>query len=76
MNHPKTIPVTLANWIMNDLKGVLNKRGYTFTDSPLTPTHAAALFERLVDGTISKGDAKAVVNEIIDHYEGIGKEPT
>jgi aspartyl-tRNA(Asn)/glutamyl-tRNA(Gln) amidotransferase subunit B len=66
----------LANWILGDLAGALNKTGLDITDSPITPLMLAQLISRISDNTISGKIAKEVfeamwqgegdVDEVID----------
>ena len=68
--------VQLANWILGDLAGALNKAGLDITDSPIAPLMLAQLISRISDNTISGKIAKEVfdamwqgeggVDEIID----------
>jgi len=48
----------LANWILGDLAGALNKTGLDITDSPITPLMLAQLISRISDNTISGKIAK------------------
>lgn len=50
----------LANWILGDLTGALNKSDLAFTQSPVTPALLAGLLERIADNTISGKIAKEV----------------
>jgi len=50
----------LANWILGDLAGTLNKTGLDITDSPITPSMLAQLVSRISDNTISGKIAKEV----------------
>jgi aspartyl-tRNA(Asn)/glutamyl-tRNA(Gln) amidotransferase subunit B len=50
----------LANWILGDLAGALNKTGLDITDSPITPLMLAQLISRISDNTISGKIAKEV----------------
>mgnify|MGYP001817864013 CR=1 FL=1 len=50
----------LANWILGDLAGALNKQGLEIQDSPITPPHLAGLLNRIADNTISGKIAKEV----------------
>ncbi len=50
----------LANWILGDLTGALNKAGLDITESPIAPTALALLISRISDNTISGKIAKEV----------------
>ena len=54
--------VTLANWILGDLTGALNKseQEMSFADSPIAPAQLAGLITRIADNTISGKIAKEV----------------
>ena len=51
---------TLANWILGDLAGALNKAGIEITESPIAPAALAQLVARIADNTISGKIAKQV----------------
>jgi aspartyl-tRNA(Asn)/glutamyl-tRNA(Gln) amidotransferase subunit B len=50
----------LANWILGDLTGALNKAGLGIDESPITPAMLAQLVARIADDTISGKIAKEV----------------
>lgn len=50
----------LANWILGDLAGALNKHNLEIQDSPIAPEALAGLLARLADDTISGKIAKEV----------------
>ena len=52
--------VQLANWILGDLAGALNKANLDIADSPITPQMFAQLISRISDDTISGKIAKEV----------------
>ncbi len=54
--------VALANWILGDLTGALNKAEseMSFADSPIAPAQLAGLVARIADNTISGKIAKEV----------------
>jgi len=54
------LSVQLANWILGDLSGSLNKSEKSFTESPVTPQQLAGLLIRISDNTISGKIAKDV----------------
>jgi aspartyl-tRNA(Asn)/glutamyl-tRNA(Gln) amidotransferase subunit B len=53
-------PALLANWILGDLGGALNKAGLEIGDSPIAPAALAQLVARIADDTISGKIAKQV----------------
>jgi len=53
-------PALLANWILGDLGGALNKAGIEIGDSPIDPAALAQLVARITDNTISGKIAKQV----------------
>jgi aspartyl-tRNA(Asn)/glutamyl-tRNA(Gln) amidotransferase subunit B len=50
----------LANWILGDLTGALNKAGIDVSESPITPLMLTQLISRIADNTISGKIAKEV----------------
>ncbi len=50
----------LANWILGDLAGALNKAGLDSIDAPISPPMLAGLVARIADNTISGKIAKQV----------------
>jgi aspartyl-tRNA(Asn)/glutamyl-tRNA(Gln) amidotransferase subunit B len=50
----------LANWVLGDLAGALNKANLDINDSPITPSMLAQLISRIADDTISGKIAKEV----------------
>lgn len=50
----------LANWILGDLSGALNKSEMDFASSPVSPAQLAGLIKRIADNTISGKIAKEV----------------
>jgi aspartyl-tRNA(Asn)/glutamyl-tRNA(Gln) amidotransferase subunit B len=55
----------VANWVMGDLLGALNKAEKELADSPVTPTQLGGLVARIADNTISGKIAKVVFNEMM-----------
>lgn len=66
-NNPKS----LSNWIMGNLLGLLNSKGKTIEESPITAQNLGQLLNLLDKGTISGKIAKTVFDEIAE----TGKEP-
>jgi aspartyl-tRNA(Asn)/glutamyl-tRNA(Gln) amidotransferase subunit B len=60
-----------ANWITQDLTGLLNKLGVVGGDSPVTPDHLAELIGLVADGTISGAGAKQALEEAVRSGDGI-----
>lgn len=50
----------VANWIITDLLGALNKAGLEIESSPVSEQRFAVLLQRIVDGTISGKIAKTL----------------
>ncbi len=50
----------IANWVLGDLAGALNKAGIEIGDSPISPAQLAGLVARIDDATISGKIAKEV----------------
>jgi aspartyl-tRNA(Asn)/glutamyl-tRNA(Gln) amidotransferase subunit B len=50
----------IANWMLSDLTGALNKNEMGFADAPVTPVQLAGLIKRIADNTISGKIAKEV----------------
>ena len=63
----------LANWIVGDLAGVLNKSNLEIQQSPVTPEMLAGLLQRIADNTISGKIAKQVF-EAMWQGEGIADD--
>ncbi len=55
---------TVANWIMGDLFGALNKAGLEISQSPVSAPHLGALIDLIADDTISGRIAKDVFDEM------------
>jgi aspartyl-tRNA(Asn)/glutamyl-tRNA(Gln) amidotransferase subunit B len=53
-------PALLANWIVGDLAGALNRDGLEISSSPIAPAALAQLVARITDDTISGKIAKQV----------------
>ncbi|AXI03094.1 Asp-tRNA(Asn)/Glu-tRNA(Gln) amidotransferase subunit GatB [Aquirhabdus parva] len=60
----------VANWVMGDLLGALNKAEKELADSPVTPAQLGGLVARIADNTISGKIAKVV---FIDMMQGNGE---
>ena len=51
---------TIANWILSDLSGALNKNDINIQHSPVSPEMLAGMIKRIADNTISGKIAKQV----------------
>lgn len=63
-------PKKVANWVMGDLFGYLNKNGLTVSNSPVSAKNLGALVGLIADGTISGKIAK----EVFEIMAETGKE--
>ncbi len=57
-------PKISANWVINELLGILNKDGKTLSESPVSAAQLGQLIERITDNTISGKIAKDVFAEM------------
>ncbi len=64
-------PKKVANWVMGDLFGYLNKNGLTVSNSPVSAKNLGALVGLIADGTISGKIAK----DVFEIMAETGKEP-
>lgn len=55
----------VANWVINELLGLLNKDGKTISDSPVSAGNLGALVGRIMDGTINGKIAKDVFADMV-----------
>jgi len=72
-------PAPAANWITQDLAGLLNERRIGVWDpgNMLTPASLAALIARSKDGSLSSSGAKQLLQRLVDEgYDGIVGPPT
>ncbi|WP_439815169.1 Asp-tRNA(Asn)/Glu-tRNA(Gln) amidotransferase subunit GatB [Zavarzinia sp. CC-PAN008] len=63
-------PKLAANWVMGDLFGVLNAKGVTIGESPVSAEALGGLLDLLADGTISGRIAKDVFVEMVETGQG------
>ncbi|MEZ5387313.1 MAG: Asp-tRNA(Asn)/Glu-tRNA(Gln) amidotransferase subunit GatB [Prosthecobacter sp.] len=56
----------VANWVINDLLGVLNERSLTITECPVKPEALSALVSTVEAGKISNNQAKEVFAEMFE----------
>ena len=59
-------PKLAANWVSQDLLGLLNKNNWEITDSPIQAERLATLITRIKDNTISGKIAKTVFEAMIE----------
>jgi aspartyl-tRNA(Asn)/glutamyl-tRNA(Gln) amidotransferase subunit B len=59
----------VANWLMSELFGLLNKAGRSLADSPVSPENLGGLIDLISDGTISGRIAKDVFAEMFESGE-------
>ena len=59
-------PRQIANWILGDLFGALNKKGLDIKDSPISPEQIAKIVSLIRKGTISGRIAKDVFMQIFE----------
>jgi aspartyl-tRNA(Asn)/glutamyl-tRNA(Gln) amidotransferase subunit B len=55
-----------ANWITQDLAGLLNKSRIELDETKVTPQHIADLVRLVADGTVSQSAAKQVLEEVLE----------
>jgi aspartyl-tRNA(Asn)/glutamyl-tRNA(Gln) amidotransferase subunit B len=61
---PKVPAKKIANWVINELLGVLNANGVTLDESPITPQALSELVAAVETGSISNNQAKEVFAEM------------
>jgi aspartyl-tRNA(Asn)/glutamyl-tRNA(Gln) amidotransferase subunit B len=64
-------PRAAANWITQDLAGMLNKARVELSASKVTPRHIAELIRLVAEGTISVTGAKQALEVAVETGEGI-----
>jgi aspartyl-tRNA(Asn)/glutamyl-tRNA(Gln) amidotransferase subunit B len=64
-------PKAAANWITQDLAGLLNKHAIDPAASPVTPDHLTELIRMLADGSIGGAGAKQALEEAVETGDGI-----
>jgi aspartyl-tRNA(Asn)/glutamyl-tRNA(Gln) amidotransferase subunit B len=60
-----------ANWITQDLAGLLHKHAVDPGESPVTPEHLADLIRLVADGTVSGAGAKQTLEDAVATGDGI-----
>jgi aspartyl-tRNA(Asn)/glutamyl-tRNA(Gln) amidotransferase subunit B len=64
--RPARGPKLIANWLLAELFGALNRAGRDLAHSPITPEKLGRLVELIEDGTISGRIAKDVFAEMFE----------
>jgi len=64
-------PAAVANWMTQDLSGLLNKARIQLSESKVTPQHIAGLIRLVEGGTISVTAAKQVLEEAFETGEPV-----
>lgn len=54
----------IANWVINNILGILNEKGLTPSECPVPPSALAQLINIIEDGTVSNNQAKDVFTKI------------
>lgn len=62
LNEPKLI----ANWLMNDLLGLLNEKQIPLEESPVSPEGLAELVKLIKENVISTKIGKEVIKEMVE----------
>ncbi|MDQ7039195.1 MAG: Asp-tRNA(Asn)/Glu-tRNA(Gln) amidotransferase subunit GatB [Aquificota bacterium] len=65
-------PKMIANWLLNDLLGLLNERQVPVEESPVSPEGLAELVKLIKEGVISTKIGKEVIKEMVQ----TGKKPS
>lgn len=63
---PKVPAKKIANWVINDLLGILNERSLSITDCPVQPQALSALVSTVEAGKVSNNQAKEVFAEMFE----------
>ena len=69
--HKFNQPKTVSNWIMGSLLGILNAKGKTIEESPVSADNLAALLE-LIDADVISGK---IAKSVFDEMAQTGKAP-
>jgi aspartyl-tRNA(Asn)/glutamyl-tRNA(Gln) amidotransferase subunit B len=54
-----------ANWVTQDVAGLLNKARVEVEDAKVTPSHLSSLIGLVADGTVSQSAAKQVLEDVV-----------
>ena len=60
-----------ANWVTQDLAGLLNKARIDLDETKATPQHVADIVRLVADGTLSQTAAKQVLEEILETGDAV-----
>jgi aspartyl-tRNA(Asn)/glutamyl-tRNA(Gln) amidotransferase subunit B len=63
-------PKTVANWVLNDLFRLMNERGKSIVEIPLTPAALVELQARVDEGLVNLTTAREVLAEMVDSGRG------
>ena len=69
----KARPKAVANWVLGELSGALNRSGLEIGESRVAPDQLAALLDRIEDGTISGKIAKEVFETLWNEGGDVGQ---
>jgi aspartyl-tRNA(Asn)/glutamyl-tRNA(Gln) amidotransferase subunit B len=64
-------PRAAANWITQDVAGLVNAAKADLDDVRVEPSHVADLVRLVEDGTISQSGAKQVLEDVFESGEGV-----
>ena len=68
--QPADVAKQVANWLISELFGALNKAGHELADSPISPAAGAELLALMGKGTISGTIAKQVLEKMLETGDG------
>ena len=58
----------LAKFIINDLTGILKRKGLTMDENPISPTDLSYMVDLMMEGHLERKDIKLWVMETCDRY--------
>jgi len=64
-------PAAAANWLTQDLAGLLNRTRLEIDEAKVTPAHVADLVRLVAEGTISTAGAKQVLEVVVETGEPV-----
>ena len=68
LNHSDDVR-SVTSWMLSDMLRLLNERGLTFADSPVSPEHLTELLALMAQGRISGRMAKEILEKMFDSRE-------
>lgn len=68
--EPQTNGKLVADWILNDLLGLLSKYGRTFVDTPISPAELARLINCVVKKDVTRPIAREILDRAIQNESG------